>query len=107
MRLSTMRLMQCPWCGRTLWQATDAPDTPKFHTTAECRHCGYRYEARFNPTSQRVTAEATPGNSDGLPDVDIDTLGPPEELTPEHFEWIREQIYESLKDDDNDTLNLA
>lgn len=89
---TSVGLMQCPWCGHAFWQVTDAAGTAKFLSHAECFHCGYRYEARFDPASGKIVVSTTPGTRDCLPGVASDTLGPPEELTPEHWKWICDQL---------------
>lgn len=90
-----MRLMQCPWCGTALWQATEAPGTTAFCSTANCSDCGYRYEATCDPVSGTIVEQITPGVGNRPPGAEDAALGPPEELTPEHRQWIRQQISEA------------
>jgi rubredoxin len=104
MRLSTSTYKLCPWCGRGLWQYTESPDTPESHTTAKCHHCGYRYKARLDPTGQ-IVEKVTPGTVDEqLPDADIDTLGRPDEMSPEYLAWVQQQINDVLNDDMNNAI---
>ena len=105
MRTFTNCQKRCPWCGRGLWQSTDAPGTAESHTTAKCNHCGYRYEARLDPTSGQIVENTAPGTADErLPDMEESMLGPPEELPPEYFAWVRQQINDAMDQDWYDAL---
>lgn len=83
----SLRVMQCPWCGRALWQVAELPGTPDFRSHAECFACGYRYAAKYDPVNG-VMEHIRPGICDRLPDEDSDTVGPPDEIRPEHWHMI-------------------
>ena len=101
------KLMRCPWCGDTLYQTTKSPGTPEFKSTGECRHCGYRYEATFDPGLGKIIETMTSGRGVRSHEPDNPTLGPPFEVSAEYWAWINQQMAEAdmlydFPDDEDD-----
>lgn len=92
--MSDSRLMQCPWCGRTMWQETEDSG----NVNGKCRYCKYRYEAKCDSASGQIITEITPGvPEEMLPDVEIGTLGAPEEISKAYRDWLDEEEREVMR----------
>ena len=90
-------MMRCPWCGLRLarQRATEKTNSVEFQESADCKHCGYHYEAAFDPASGQIVTKITPGRGDRQYGVDNPTLGPPEDISPDEYGGFHRKLSEA------------